>query len=194
MNEENKEDIEQVLPSDTEQTDKTVEADPLKTELEKVESGKRSKAEKLIYTKKRVEEQLKELGIEDQVDEDDTPVTVGMLKKIQEQTATKTALQLADEIPNEVERELTKHYLENTVKSSGDPKADLATAQTLVNAVKNKQILDQAAIKPEARTHPSGSGAPVKIEQQPEFTAEELSYMKPPFNLSKEQVLAARPK
>lgn len=205
MNEEIQEDIEQVLPSDTEQVvetvvetvEPTIEQDPLKTELERVQRSGRTKAEKLIYTKKRIEEQLQELGIEDKpvLDEDDKPVTVGMLKQFQAQSATKTALDMAEDVTNATERELLKYHIENTIKSSGNPQQDFELARGLVNAVKNKQIMEQVAIKPAATTHPSGSGAPAKtVKQQDELSAEEVKFTQPPFNLTREQVIAARPK
>lgn len=199
---ETQEDIEKetpVPPSGTEQIEgePTPEQDPLKTELEKVQRKGRSKAEKLLYTKKRVDEQLKELGIEDdqsEPDEDDKPVTVGMLKKLQQQTATKTALQLAEEVTNPTERELLIYHLENTIRSTGNPQQDFELARGLVNAVKNKQIIEESIRKPIARTHASGSGAPAKANKpQDDLTPEEQAFMKPPFNLSREQIIKARP-
>lgn len=172
------------------------EQDPLKTELEKVQRKGRTKAEKLQYTKKRVEEQLKELGIEDEPedDEDSKPVTLGMLKKLQAQTATKTALDMANEVSTETERELLKYHLENTIRSSGNPAEDFKLAQSLVNAVKNQQITEEVLRKPAARSHSSG-GQPAKVAKEEEdFTAEELSYMKPPFNLKKADIIKARQK
>lgn len=194
MTNEIKEDIVPVLPSKTTETTEVVEQDPLKIELEKVQRKGRTKAEKLLYTKKRVDEQLKELGIEDETmeDEDDKPLTVGDFKKMQAQTATKTALELANEVTNETERELLKYHLENTIRSTGNPQEDFKLAQGLVNAVKNQQVLEEQLRKPATKTHPTGSGAPLKDKKEDEFTTEELAYMKHPFNLTKEQVLKAR--
>lgn len=201
MENETLEDEEVVVPSPTEvveeesQDSETTE-DPLKLELDRVQRKSRTKAEKLLYTKKRVEDQLKELGIDDEPeDEDDKPITVGMFKKLQAQTATKTALELVDEVSSETERELLKYHLENTIRSTGNAQQDLNLARILVNAVKNTQIMEQAALKPIAKTHPSGSGAPATTTRpQEELSKEELLFMRPPFNLTKEQVIAARPK
>ena len=197
MDEEIKADEEEVIPAVTEEeTVETVEQDPLKTELEKVQRKGRTKAEKLLYTKKRVDEQLKELGIEEEPveDEDNQPLTIGQYKKLQEQTATKTALQLANDVLNETERELLKYHLENTIRSTGNAQEDFKLAQGLVNSVKNSQIIEETLRKPIIKTHGSGSGVPAKTEKQVEFTPEELSYMQPPWNLSKEHILAARKK
>lgn len=171
------------------------EQDPLKTELEKVQRKGRTKVEKLQYTKQRIDEQLRELGVQDEPedDEDAKPVTVGMLKKLQAETATKTALQLANELTNDTERELTKYHLENTIKSTGNPQEDFKLAQSIVSSVKNSQIAEELARKGKGSAG-AGAGAPVKQgKQQEEFTQEELVFMKPPFNMTKEAIIKARP-
>lgn len=182
-----------VVPATTEE--EIVEQDPLKTELEKVQRKGRTRAEKLLYSKKRIDEQLKELGIEEEEsdDEDSKPVTLGMLKKIQTQSSTKTALELADDIPNEVERELTKHYLENRITLSGNAQEDFEVAQTLVNAKKNRQITEEILRKPQARTQSSGNGAPARVAKpEDELTAEEVLYTRAPWNMSKADIVKAR--
>lgn len=185
-----------VTPAVTTETTPVVEQDPLKTELDKVQRKGRTRTEKLIFTRNRIDQQLKEEGVdinEVEDDEDTKPVTIGMLKKIQAESATKTALDLANEISNDTERELTKYHLENTIRSTGNPQQDFELAQGLVNAVKNRQILDETTRKPELRTHSSGAGAPAKVvKTQDDLTAEELSFTKPPFNMTKEQILKAR--
>lgn len=187
------------LPSEGDAQEETAEVsteqDPLKSELEKVQKqGGRSKKDKLLYSKKRIEEQLADLGEDpDELSEDDKPVTVGMLKKMQTETAIKTALDLADDIADETERELTKYHLENTIRPTGDPKRDLELAQVHVNAVKNRQIMEETTRKGEPRkTAFKGGSNPKDGKIEEELTAQELSFMRPPFNLSKEQILAAR--
>lgn len=203
MNEEDLVDEEVVLPTDTEEVEEEVEEtpeestqDPLETELNKVKNKGRTKAEKLLYTKKRVEEQLRELGIEeDTEDDDDQPVTMADLKRFQAQNAQKTALDLASSVTNETERALIEYHLENTIRSTGNPQEDFQLAQGLVNAVKNKQIIDETIRKPQAKTHSSGSGAPAKVAKpQDELNAVEKQFLSAPFNLTKEQIIAARPK
>lgn len=192
-----------VVPSTTEQTPKvetTTEQDPLKTELDRVQRKSPSKVEKLKFQKRKINQQLRELGEEDEMDdpdddEDDTkPVTRGELKQMQAQAATKTALDLASEVTNETERELLKFHLENTIKSTGNPQEDFKLAQQLVLAAKNSKILEEQNRKPETKTTPSTPGAPAKIEKNEELTPEELSFMGPPFNLTKEEILKARVK
>ena len=203
MNEEDLVEEEVVVPTATEEVEEpiveeTVEetTDPLETELNKVKNKGRTKAEKLLYTKKRVEEQLKELGIEEDVEEDDDqPVTMADLKRFQAQNAQKTALDLASSVTNETERALIEYHLENTIRSTGNPQEDFQLAQGLVNAVKNKQIIDETIRKPLAKTHSSGSGAPAKVARpEEELSSVEKQFLSAPFNLTKEQIIAARPK
>jgi len=183
--------------------------DPLKVELEKVTSG-RTEAEKAEFTFKKQAERLESLGIDpknvlgikdpsvvvtnDEPSDDNAPVTVGMLKKMQQQTAEKSALQLADSITNATERELVKYHLENTIRSSGNPQQDFETAQSLVNAVKNKQILDTVVAKPAAVIASSNGGASSHVEQTPELSKEELLYTQKPFNMTPAEIIATRKK
>lgn len=190
------------------ETETVTEQDPLKQELERVQKKEtRSELEKAAFSLKKTAERLKELGgdpvsalgIESKKEtepesDDDAPVTVGMLKKLQQETAHKSALQLADDIENETERELVKYHLENSIKSSGNPQEDVRLARTIVNAVKNKQIIEEQSRKIPAKTHSSASSAPAKVEQEVELTMEELAFMRPPFNMTKDEILKARPK
>ncbi len=179
------------------------EQDPLKKELERIKQQKtgRSELEKAIFKRNQIDRRIRELkGDEDDIDddfednEDDRPVTLGMLKKMQAQSTVKTALSLAvEEIDNEVERELVIYHLENTIKSTGNPKQDLSLARTLVNSVKNSQIAEELARKGKAKTHVSSGGSGkhvVKIV----LTPEEQLFTRPPFNMTPEQIVATRKK
>lgn len=206
--------IEKKVDSTSEETEKTeevktetVEQDPLKIELEKVQKrSKYTEKEKAEHSLKKTAERVKELGgdpnsilgittvsTEEELDgEDEKPVTVGMLKKIQQENASKTALQEADDIENETERELVKFHLHNTIKSTGVPAEDLKLARALVNAVKNTQIIKEVTRKTPPKTHSNGSGGPAKDEKEVVFTPEEQSMIKAPFNMTPNQVLEAR--
>jgi len=184
----------------------TTEQDPLKIELEKVQNkGGRTELEKAQYSLKKNAERLKELGgdptlvlgIEPKEDdeeenEDDKPVTLGMLKKMQNVNATKTAMQLAEEIPDNTEKELVKYYLENRIQPSGNPQEDLKDARRMVNAVKNEQIVQEISRKTPAQTHSNSSGVDAKQEQAIVYTQEELQMMRPPFNVTPAEILASR--
>lgn len=178
-----------------------VQQDPLKVELNKVQrTNKRSELEKAAFSLQKNAERLKELGgdpraiigTETSDDEDDVPVTVGMLKRLKQQEIGQTALQLAERIDNEAERELVKYHLQNTIKSTSDPESDLKIARAIVNDLKNKRIIEEVSRKPAPKSYPGSSGVPAKRETNATFSAEELQMMKAPFNMSKEEVLAAR--
>lgn len=174
------------------------EQDPLKVELEKVKT-KRTHKEKLIYKKNEIDKELRELdkeagvetGLQDDTD-DDTPFTKGDFKKLQAETTTKTALDLANNIEADTERELVKFHINNTIKSTGNPKEDLKLAQAIVNSTKNAKIAELAQQKPGVKRGSSnGGGAPYQ-EEIPELTPQELRFTKAPWNLSKEVILAKR--
>ena len=193
----------------TETTDVETEEsteDPLKVELEKVKSRKtpQEKARDSLFFNA---EQAKKLGLdpaevlgikpkEETVDEDDRPVTRKELEesllKIQQANATKTATDLANEITDETERELTLFHIQNTIRSTGDPKEDLKLARALTNSVKNSQILEEASRKPQAKTHSSAtSGGTQTSEPTVALTAEEQTYLATGV-VTKEEILLAR--
>lgn len=175
--------------------------DPIQAELDKVEKkGEgRTKLEKLEFTKKRIDQQIAEehkaLGIEvtPVPSDDDAPVTVGMLREIEARQSTKTALQMAEEIADPKERELTIHHLENTIRSSGNPAEDLRLAKSIVFSVKNGQIAQEAARGTTPNRAPSAPGAPPLVtEKQPDLTPTEMAFLGKPWNMTKEAIIAAR--
>ncbi|MEI6532493.1 MAG: hypothetical protein WCO06_01495 [Candidatus Roizmanbacteria bacterium] len=183
------------------------EQDPLKTELERVQRVGRTEKEKAEFSLKKNAERVKELGgdpntilgIEKETSEynedDDQPLTVGMYKKIQQESASKTALQLADEVQNETERELVKYHLNNSIKSTGNPNEDMKLARALVNAVKNSQIIEESTRKPKAKAYSGSGGVPAKdTEVKGELTEQEKLFLGKPFNMSKDAILKARGK
>ncbi len=178
------------------------EQDPLKTELERVQKvSKYTEKEKAEHSLKKNFERVKELGgdpnsilgieKDETTSDDDKPLTVGMLKKLQQESASKTALQQADEIGNEVERELVKFHLQNTIKSTGIPNEDLKLARALVNAVKNSQIIEETSRRIPAKQHSNSSGVDAKQEKEVVLTIEEQQLMKA-GGLTLKEVLAAR--
>lgn len=163
---------------------------PLEKELDRVEKkGKYSREERLLFEKSKIEDQLRELG--GSTEDDDAPVTVGMLKAKEKEAVEKTALQLADDIEDETERKLVKHYLSENIRA-GTPQESIRLARAVVNSLKNSQIAQEVTRKQEAQRHSSGSGAPAKQEDTSELTPEEEVFARPPYNLSKEKIIAAR--
>ncbi len=204
-NETQVETTEEVLPTETETTEETQapsQEDPVAVELARVqtkESG-RTKRDKLEYTKARVESQLAELDAEEGVTPTSTPdksapMTVAMYEQMERERGQKTALQLADEISDANERELTKHHIENTIRPSGNPNEDLRLARAIVNSVKNGQIAQEVSRATPAPRSGTAPGAPAIVAgPEAQLSAEEMSFMRPPFSLSKEQIIASRPK
>lgn len=173
------------------------EQDPVKKELDKVNKKKFSKRERLQFEKKKIDEQLgalnEEEGVESPLSEDkDAPVTVGMLEAREKEKAKKNAIQLADEITDENERELTKHYLSERIIPSGNPQEDLKLARSAVNSLRNTQIAEELNRKGAVTTSPSAPGAPVRHEPAFTPTEQEAVFMSAPWNVSKEAILKAR--
>lgn len=172
---------------------------PLQVELDKIEKHKsgRSKREKLEYTKQRIEQQLAELGGDDEptvptVDKN-APLTIGAYEQIQREKENTRAVDLAENIQDEIERKLTIHYLENTIRPSGNAETDLGLARAIVNAKRNGQIAEEVARMSQPNNFSSAPGNPGKpLAEVFEPTAEEASMMRPPFNLTKEDVIKAR--
>lgn len=190
---------EEKAKADTKAAEDAKAQDLIKQELEKVKSKTSGKTEleKALFTKQQIEKRIKELGgTEDNTTEkdDDTPVTIGDLRKIEKEKAQKTALTMAEDITDQNEKELVKHHIENTIRASGDPEQDLRNARAIVNSIKNSQILEEIARKTTAKSTSSGTGAPAKHEENFEPTQEEMNFMKAPFSLTKEQIIAARKK
>lgn len=187
------------------------QTDLVKQELERSQRQGRTEAEKAAYSLKKNAERAKELGIdpaqvlgfgqESTVVDKTAPMTIEMYEQIQKDNAQKSALQLADNITDEYERELTKHYLSTRIVLSGDPTADLKLAQGMVNAVKNAQVLEETARARHATTHSSGPGAPAKKvgTDEAELTTAEKQMLNFKGSdgkqlLTKEEIIATRPK
>lgn len=193
--------IEEKEEEKKEEEKKTPEAQPsqdlVKEELEKIDNGKKTytKRERLNFEKKKIDEQIgvldKEDGISAEVT-DDTPVTVGMLNERAKDESKKTALGLAEAIDDEDERKLTIHYLENRIKPSGDAEADVRLARAAVNSIRNGQIAEEMVRRKDPNNISSPSGSPGSHEKEFTPTGQELEFMKPPYNLTKDDIIKAR--
>lgn len=173
--------------------------DPMQKELERVRTSKYTKEEKAIFSYKNIRTQLKGMGIDpDELekpptnyDDDDKPVTMKMFKQMQAQNAQKSALDLANELQNDVERELVKHHIENTIRPSGDPALDLRNARAIANSARNSAILEEVGRKPIARNHSGASSAPHKRETDKiELSREDLAVQQA-FGLSDDEIKKA---
>lgn len=167
--------------------------DPLKKELNKIDKKQFTRRERLNFEKKKIDEQLTKLDADEGVKPDDnTPVTVGMLKKKEQETALKTALDLAEDIEDTDERELTKHYLKDRVVPTGNAQEDLKFARAAVNSLRNAQLAEEAERKRNPQKFANSPGAPGKKGDVFTPTAEEAVFMRPPYNLSQADIIKAR--
>lgn len=185
--------IEEVAES-TDETNPQVPSQPTRTEKEKAEFSLKKNAERL---KELGGDPIEVLGIKPnlQIDKeipDDTPLTVGSLREIQKQDSKKTAIELAEKLEDPIERQRVIEIL-TRLSPSGDAQADLALARGSANSKKNAEITQEILRTTEARKVSSGSGVPAKIEETlTDLTPDELALMRPPFNLTKEEVKASR--
>lgn len=166
----------------------------------------RTEKEKAEYSLKMTAKRLKELGGDPDAilgvkvvipgeEDDNAPVTVGQLKDMQRRDGQKKAIDLAEALEDETEREDVKKILSDTIKPSGNPETDLASARAIANVTKNARITEELARKGIAnRTAPGGSGGSRPVDGVFEPTAEEATFMQPPYNLTQAQVLEARKK
>jgi len=125
--------------------------------------------------------------------DDDTPVTVGMLDKLNKEKSKKTALDLAESIKDETERELAKHYIQNRIVPSGNPEEDVKLARAAINSLKNAQIAEELARKGN-NGKPFAPSNPAKHETVFTPTPEETVFMSAPYNMTKDEVIKARQK
>lgn len=169
------------------------------------QKAKRPETETATFSLKKNAERARELGLDpaeilglkthietDVNDEDSKPVTVGMLRDIQKQDAHKTAIQMAEEISDEDTRTTVKTYLSDRIKPSGDADADFKLALAAASAPKNKQILAEIERYGTPRRTASGGSMPAHIEEEFTPTAAEQTFMAPPYNMTKEKIIAAR--
>lgn len=185
-------------------------SDPVATELDAEKNrAKRTEADKAEFTLRKQAERAKTLGLDpakilgitatadtvlDDDDDDSKPMTRGDWKREEANRASKTALEMANEITDENERNLTIEYL-GRVKPSGNPTEDLRFARMAVNGVKSGLILEEVGRRGKPAGHSSGSGGPAASGGDSGTfvpTANEAALMKPPFNLTQADVIKAR--
>lgn len=170
----------------------------------------KTEKEKAAFSLKKNADRLKELGgdpaealginpsinLDDTGDiSDDTPVTFGTLRKQQLIDGKKAAIKMGEALEDETERTLVVDILSKRLVPSGNPEADLAAARAIANTEKNSQIAQEAMRRTQPKDHSSGGGAPAAgSDDNFTPTAQEAVFMGPPYNLSKEQIIAARPK
>ncbi len=147
------------------------------------------------YNLKKKADEARALGIDPKeiLGESDTEVPA-WYKAEKAKEVKVTALQLADAIADEETREKVKEYLTHRVVPSGNPDEDFRLALGAASASKNKQVLDEMNRYSKPRVVASGSSQPAHVEEEFVPTEEESRFMQHPYNLTKEKILAARPK
>jgi hypothetical protein len=175
--------------------------DPVKTELDEVErrKGGKTEAEKAAFSLKKTAERIVELGgdpkqilgiaLPEEVDET-APMTVGQYKKFEAEKSMRTAEQMAEDITDPHERQLTVEYLAR-VKPSGNPQEDLRFARLAVNSVKSGMIVEELGRR-SLGGHSTSSGGPARKADEPFVPTEEEAKFMATFKLTPEQVIAAR--
>lgn len=168
--------------------------DHIKQERAKIEEKKKfSKTERLLFEKKKIDEQLQAEGYaEPAIEDEDQPLTIGMYKKMQQSNSQKTALELADSIENEDEREVVKHYLTDRIVPSGNPQEDVRTALAIVHSIRNAEIAEEAARRGGAKSFASFSGSPGKPPEGVFEPTDEERYFMEYFPVKKEDVIRIR--
>jgi len=159
----------------------------------------RTEKEKAEFSLKKNAERLKELGgdptealgLKASEERDEGEVPSWYLKE-KAKESQKSALELADTLEDANERDLVKSYLSKRIVPSGNAEDDFRLALGAVNALKNKQIVEELSRRVAPRVTAAGGSVPAKTEKAFEPTAEESRFMLPPYSMTKEQILAAR--
>lgn len=169
------------------------------------QAEKYTEAEKAAFNLKKQAEKAKEAGLDpadilgirpqiyiDETLPDDRPLTIKDFRDLQKQDAHKSALQMAEELPED-ERDEVKTLLENRIVPSGNAEEDLRLARAAVNARKNAQIVEHISNRTSPKqTAAGGSANAPEPEDQFTPTPEEAVLMAHPYNLSQEKIIAAR--
>lgn len=188
----------------TDAQQEAADAESHATDLSQKYTDQQKAIGKMKAKKADIEKTLKEFEDDDDPDEDDDdeeidpdkPLTLRDLQRIEAGKAHKTAKELADAVADPDERKAIQDALRVSINPAfvaSNPQQAFEQARAIANGARNAKIIEEAnrrAGRPQNRA--SGSGAPAKVDDTFEPTAEEQKYMKPPFNMTKEDVLAAR--
>ncbi len=157
----------------------------------------RTPEEIAAHNLKKKAEDAKALGLDPKkilgvTEPDDTEVPA-WYKAEKAKEVQKTSLQLAEAIADEDLREKVKANLSRVVPSD-NPEEDFRFALGAASSTKNKQVLEEMNRYSKPRTVATGGSQPPVILEEFVPTEEEKVFMRPPWNLTKEQIIAKRPK
>ncbi len=147
------------------------------------------------YNLKKKADEAKALGLDPKkvlgVESDDEVPAWYKAEKAKE--IQKSSLQLAEAISDKDLREKVKANLGRIVPSD-NPEEDFRMALGAASSSKNKQVLEEMDRYSKPRMVASGSSRPANFEEEFVPTSEESTFMRPPYNLTKEQIIANRKK
>lgn len=166
------------------------------------------KKDKLLRKKHFIERDLKTLGgdVEDDDDEDldddadlddpNTPLTIGVQKRLDARKAKQTLIAIIGEVEDADEKAAIEEALKSISPTliAQNPQQAFEAARAIANGSRNTKIIGEANRGGTGITRPRGAGSPPRHEGAFEPTAEEAQYMRAPWNLTKEQIIAARGK
>lgn len=178
---------------EAEQQAKDAEAHAQNLSQQEGPDDRKKQIDKLKRKKHFIDQDLKDLGADDNDLDDDTidpdkPVT-------QRQLAQRTLESLLNAISDSQERESVRSAL-NLVHPDvilRNPEQAVQVARNNVFADRNRKIVEEHGRRAgNAPTRNHGAGAPRREDEPFEPTADERKYMRPPFNLSEADIKAAR--
>lgn len=189
------------LASDAAQ--KAADAESTAADLSQKFTSQQKDISKMRAKRADINRTLQELGEEDDEgtpDDDDEidpdkPLTLKDLQRIEAGKAKKTAEQLAAALPDDEERKAVQDALKNSINPTliaHNPQQAFEQARAIANGTRNAKIIEEAGRKKTIVNRGNGSGAPPRVDDSFEPTAEEARYMKPPFSMTKEEIVAAR--
>lgn len=103
----------------------------------------------------------------------------------------KTSLQFTEAI---LDADLKEKVVANLARivPSDNPEEDFKLALGAASSSKNKQVIDEMKRYSPARVVATGGSTPAPIEEEFVLRPDEEAFTKPPYNLSKEKIIAAR--
>lgn len=154
----------------------------------------RTPEEVATYNLQKKADDAKALGLDPKkiLGEESNDEVPDWYKKEKSKEATQSALQMAESIQDAEVKEKVKVYLNTRIVPSGNPEQDFRDALGAVSSSKNKQVIEEIKRYTPAKVTAAGSSQPVNVEEEFVPTEEEKRFMAPPWNLSKEKILANR--
>lgn len=182
-----------------------VEAESKATELSQKFISQQKDIGKMKAKRADIDKTLREYGEDDYTDPDDEddeidpdkPLTLRDLQRIDANKAHKTAKELTAAVTDPEERKAIEKALAesiNPVFTASNPQQAFEQARAIANGARNNKIIEEHNRRNKApQGRANGAGAPAKLDDTSfEPTAYEAGLMKQPFNLTKEDILAAR--